>query len=387
MTTAPGIAPRLLAWFDRHARDLPWRREPTAYRTLVSELMLQQTVVATVVPYFQRFVARWPDVTALGAAREDDVLAMWSGLGYYARARNLHRAARAVVERHGGALPADEDALASLPGVGPYTAAAVAAIAFGRRTFALDGNAARVVARLAGVEAPIDRPATRAQLRALGEAWVPLDRPGAFAEAVMELGATVCTPRAPDCPRCPVAESCQARALARTAEIPVRSPRRARLVVRVACARIYRGGRVLLVKQRTGLLAGTWGLPAGELPESDAGDGAGEVLVPVLRRLGVRPQPLTPAGDVRHVFTHRDVTATVFDLIQAPDRPGRGVRPRRATNEGARWVSPSELPTLAVSSFLRKLLAVPAAARPEGPAPSPRRRARRSKGDKRLESP
>jgi len=384
-----GIAPRLLAWFDGHARDLPWRREPSPYRTLVSELMLQQTVVATVVPYFQRFVARWPEVAALAAAREDDVLAMWSGLGYYARARNLHRAARAVVERHGGALPADEQALAELPGVGPYTAAAVAAIAFGRRTFALDGNAARVVARLAGVAAPIDRPATRAQLRVLGQDWVPPDRPGTFAEAVMELGATVCTPRSPECARCPVAAGCQARATARTAEIPARSPRRARRVLRVACARIFREGRVLLVKQRTGLLAGTWGLPASELPPDEAS--AGQVLVPALRRLGVEPRRLTPAGDVRHVFTHRDVTATVFDTTPATERPRReAATARHATDDGARWVSPHELKALAVSSFLRKLLEVPAAHPPEGSPPSrrPRRgRTRGSKGDKRPESP
>ncbi|HEY8926916.1 MAG TPA: A/G-specific adenine glycosylase, partial [Polyangia bacterium] len=328
------IAPRLLAWFDGHARDLPWRRDPSPYRTLVSELMLQQTVVATVIPYFQRFVARWPEVTALAAAGEDDVLAMWSGLGYYSRARNLHRAARAVVERHGGALPTDEEALAELPGVGPYTAAAVAAIAFGRRTFALDGNAARVVARVAGVAAPIDLPATRTHLRVLGQAWVPRDRPGAFAEAVMELGATVCTPRAPDCARCPVAAGCVARATGRTAEIPARSPRRAKRVVRVACARIFREGRVLLVKQRAGLLAGTWGLPARELQPGDGG--AAEVLVPALRQLGVEPRDLVPAGDVRHVFTHRDVTATVLDTTAATDRPSRRASARPAADDGVR---------------------------------------------------
>ncbi|HVZ72247.1 MAG TPA: A/G-specific adenine glycosylase, partial [Polyangia bacterium] len=200
MTEAPlGLARPLLRWYDGAKRDLPWRREASPWRTLVSEYMAQQTVLATVIPYFERFVARFPDAAALAAADEDEVTALWSGLGYYRRARNLHAAARAVVERHGGALPDTEAALRELPGIGPYTAAAVAAIGFDARAFALDGNGARVFARLFDVHHSIDRPATRVALHARGLAEVPARRAGDFNQAVMELGATVCTPRAPRC--------------------------------------------------------------------------------------------------------------------------------------------------------------------------------------------
>lgn len=314
-------------------------------------MMLQQTVVATVVPYFERFVARWPDVAALAEAREDDVLAVWSGLGYYARARNLHRAARTVIERHGGALPADEMALRALPGVGPYTAAAVAAIAFGRRTFALDGNAARVVARLCGVKEPIDQPATRVRLRAIGETWVPAHRPGAFAEAVMELGATVCTPRSPACADCPVRAACRAHEAGWIGDIPARTPRRPKRLIRLACARVHRDGKVLLVRRHTGLLAGMWSLPG-----SDASAAIAEgptTLTATLRALGVTPRQVREVGELRHVFTHRDVTATVFDVTPArvAVTPGSG--------EDTRWVDPKDLSAMAVSSFLRKLLSLP----------------------------
>ena len=230
---APGrVARPLLDWYAAHRRDLPWRRTPSPYWTLVSEFMLQQTVVAAAIPYFERFVVRLPDLRALAAASENEVLALWSGLGYYARGRNLHRTARAVVDRHGGELPTDEAALLELPGVGPYTAAAIAAIAFGRRTFALDGNAARVVARLAGITAPIDSSTTRERLRVVGQTWVPRLRAGDFAQAVMELGATVCVPRKPDCSVCPLVAVCVARRRNLVASIPVKKSRPQKQVVR-----------------------------------------------------------------------------------------------------------------------------------------------------------
>ncbi|MEO5769575.1 MAG: A/G-specific adenine glycosylase [Polyangia bacterium] len=352
------IAPArpLLAWYDRRQRDLPWRREVSAYRTLVSEFMLQQTVVAAAVPFFERFVARFPDLAALAAASEDEVLTLWSGLGYYARARNLHRAARAVVEQHGGQLPRDEHLLRALPGVGPYTAAAVAAIAFGRRTFALDGNAARVVARLSMETAAVAQPATRDRLRATGLTWVPSRRPGDFAQAVMELGATLCTPRAPDCPVCPLRELCAARAQGQTAAIPRKAVRAVKRLVRLASVRLRHRDRVLLVRRADGLLAGTWMLPSAPVEDGDA---AIIVARGALRGLGIRPLRLTMVGSVRHLFTHRDVTAEVFEMAVVGPSANRA-RPLvpAAAPEEARWVKEGGLHEIALSSFVRKQLAL-----------------------------
>ena len=329
-----------MRWYDREQRDLPWRRRPGAYGTLVSEFMLQQTVVATVIPYFERFLARFPDFAALAAAPEEEVLALWSGLGYYARARNLHRAARAIAA---DGLPRDEAGLRTLPGVGPYTAAVLAAIVHGQRTFALDGNAARVVARLFADARPIDVPAVRLALRAHGETLVPAQRPGDFAQAVMELGATVCTP-APRCGDCPVSQFCQAHAQGRAAELPVRTPRAAKKVVQIACVAVERRGRVLLVKRPPGtLLAGTWSLPWAEAVQ---GEGNDKTCTRALTELGLTPSgDVAEAGTVRHIFTHRDLTARVLRST-ATGTPHRD----------ARWVSPAELADLGLSSFTRKTL-------------------------------
>ncbi len=382
------IAPQLLAWFDRHARDLPWRRRTSPYRTLVSELMLQQTVVATVVPYFEAFVARWPELAALARAQEDEVLTAWSGLGYYSRARNLHRAARAVIERHEGELPDDEEALRALPGIGPYTAAAIAAIAFGKRTFALDGNAARVVARLGGVRDAIDEPATLARLRALGKGAVPQRRAGAFAEAVMELGATVCTPRAPRCDHCPVAAACEARRAGTVSAIPVKSPPRPKRAVRVVSARARQGDRVLLVRRRRGLLAGTWGLPTIERPRAEAAKraaGGATLALSALRSAGVSARAATFAGEVRHVFTHRDLVAEVYDVALANVATISGPRASPEVDPDICWATDADLETLAVSSLLEKLLAVEVAPGGERRPPKPRRAP--SKRDKAARAP
>jgi A/G-specific adenine glycosylase len=331
----------LLRWYDATKRDLPWRRNPSPYKTLVSELMLQQTTVATVIPYFERFLARFPTLASLAAADEEEVTALWSGLGYYARARNLRRAAIAAVTENGGALPRAEAELRALPGLGPYTAAAVAAIAYGVPTFALDGNGARVMARLRGVSDSIDAPATRARLRAAGQEEVPAERPGDFTQAVMELGATICTPRRPRCGECPVRKACSALASGKVEEIPRRSRKPARPVVRVACACVTDGARVLMVKRGEGLLAGTWSLPE-EVVTSGAPRAVAQRLAAAA---GARAAKVDHRGAVRHVFTHRDVTAEVFRVEVA--RAGRSRQDRR-------WIAIEGLGALGVSTFTRK---------------------------------
>src|SRR5437016_8074504 len=215
----------LLAWYDRHRRTLPWRAPPGTradpYRVWLSEIMLQQTTVATVRPYFDRFMARWPDITALAAASLDEVLHLWQGLGYYARARNLYACARVVVERHGGQFPDDPRRLRALPGIGDYTAAAIAAIAFDHQSAAVDGNVERVMARLFAIEEPLPR--AKPKLRALTTALVPERRAGDFAQALMDLGAVLCTPRRPRCVLCPWRSDCAAAAAGLQERLPARA--------------------------------------------------------------------------------------------------------------------------------------------------------------------
>ncbi len=376
---AAAVSAALLGWYGRAQRDLPWRREPSPYKTLVSELMLQQTGVSVVIPYFHRWLARFPDLATLAAAPEGEVTAAWSGLGYYARARNLQRAARAVVAEHGGVLPSDEAALRALPGVGPYTAAAIAAIAFGRRAFALDGNAVRVVARLCGVEAPVNTPDMRARLAAAGLAWVPSRGSGDFVQAVMELGAMVCRPRTPDCGGCPVAHLCHAARRGRAEAIPVKTARAPRVGVRWAALRAWSRGDVALGLRTTGLLAGTFLPPVVAVPAEGArqdvdvdddddddddglgagvGAGAGRVAgtpaTPAWGALLAAPHAPAPrfVATIRHVLTHRDLTVDLFECEVARRSVLGGAPPG-----GWRWVSPLDAGGLALSSLGRKLLA------------------------------
>ncbi|HSJ24688.1 MAG TPA: A/G-specific adenine glycosylase [Longimicrobiales bacterium] len=308
------IRERLLTFYDVSARDLPWRGRGDAYAIWVSEVMAQQTRIDTVIPYWHRWMTRFPDVDALADAPVDDVLKQWEGLGYYSRARNLHRAAQLVRERHAGRVPSDPDALRALPGVGDYTAGAVASMAYGRRAPAVDGNVRRVLARLLDEPAP-----SPARLREVAARLVPADRPGDFNQALMELGSQVCTPRAPACAACPISVPCAARAAGTQLDRPARRSVKAVPEYDVATL-ILRGpdGRVLLVRRpETGLLAGMWTFPGEELA---AGETAADASRRVARRLGVRTRRSpTPIGAVRHEFSHRrehylcvllDVTAT-----------------------------------------------------------------------------
>ncbi len=295
------ISPALLAWYDMHARALPWRSPPGTpppdpYRVWLSEIMLQQTGTLVVARYFERFVALWPTVAALAAADDADVLREWAGLGYYARARNLIACARIVAAQ--GGFPDTEPELRRLPGIGAYTAAAVAAIAFGARAVVVDGNVERVVARLFAVDAPL--PGAKPTLYAAAGAITPATRAGDHAQAMMDLGATVCTPRAPDCARCPLARACQGRATADPARFPVK-PRRAAKPVRHGTAYwLEVAGAVLLVRRPpSGLLGGMLALPGDAWDGTDAPPSAGD---------------WQHVGIVRHVFTHFDLRLRVFAL-------------------------------------------------------------------------
>lgn len=286
----------LLEWYDRHARTLPWRAPPgnpppDPYRVWLSEVMLQQTTAAAVGPYFRRFIERWPDVRALAAEDDAEVMAAWAGLGYYARARNLLACARDVAAR-GGVFPDSEEGLRTLPGLGSYTAAAVAAIAFGRRAVVVDANVERVVSRLFAIAEPL--PGSRAVIRAAADGITPEERPGDFAQAMMDLGATICTPRAPRCMLCPLSPQCAAHRSGQAGSFPVKAVRKAKPERRGRAFWIERNGAVWLVRRTgSGMLGGMRALP--DDGWSARRDGAGEApFVGDWRAAGV----------VRHVFTH-----------------------------------------------------------------------------------
>ena len=296
------VSPALLEWYDRQARTFPWRSPPGSappsdgswpYRVWLSEVMLQQTTTAHAAPYFEKFVARWPTVEALAAAPEAEVMAEWAGLGYYSRARNLIACARAVAAR--GGFPDREDELRKLPGLGPYTAAAIVAIAFGRRAVAIDANVERVVARLFAIDEPV--PGAKTAIRAAAEAITPLERAGDFAQAMMDLGATVCTARNPKCLLCPLSRQCRALAEGRQAELPVKAAKRARPTRQGTAFWIERDGAVWLVRRAAkGMLGGMRGLP--DDGWSARRDGSGDAPIPGMWRAG---------GVVRHGFTHFDL--------------------------------------------------------------------------------
>lgn len=257
------FAERVLDWFARHGRhDLPWQHPATPYRVWVSEVMLQQTQVATVIPYFERFTARFPDVAALAAAGVDEVLHLWSGLGYYARARNLHRAAQQIVERHGGEFPATIEQVEALPGVGRSTAGAILSLSGGQRHAILDGNVKRVLARFEAVEGWPGETATLRRLWRLAERYTPPERVRAYNQAMMDLGATLCTRSRPRCPECPVRDGCPAALTGRQAEFPRPRPRKHLPVREVRMLLLVDAGRVLLQRRPpTGVWGGLWGLP------------------------------------------------------------------------------------------------------------------------------
>lgn len=341
----PAIAPPLLKWYDRHRRVLPWRalpgQTPDPYAVWLSEVMLQQTTVPVVGPYYHKFLARWPTVEKLAKASQDDVLAAWAGLGYYSRARNLHACARAVVERHAGVFPPTEAELLSLPGIGPYTAAAITAIAFDKPANVVDGNVERVMSRVFAVAKPL--PASKPALKALAAQLVPARRAGDYAQALMDLGATICTPRSPDCPACPLQALCAASAAGNPAQYPRRLRKKARPVRRALVLALHDGKGRLWMRQRPdkGLLASMIEFPSGPWQEEALS------LPATLREYGKALPP--PARwrvletGVKHVFTHFELQLAIACAKAA--QPPAGL-----------WLTPAEARKMALPSLMSKIL-------------------------------
>ncbi|QAU48554.1 A/G-specific adenine glycosylase [Bradyrhizobium guangzhouense] len=347
VTTLSSRPTLLLAWYDRHRRRLPWRAAPgetsDPYRVWLSEIMLQQTTVKAVGPYFEKFVARWSDVTALGDASLDDVLRMWAGLGYYSRARNLHACAVAVTREHGGAFPDTEEGLRALPGIGPYTAAAIAAIAFDRHTMPVDGNIERVVSRLYAVEEEL--PQAKPTIQQMATTLLANARAGDSAQALMDLGASICTPKKPACSLCPLNEDCVARALGTQETFPRKAPKKSGTLRRGAAFVVTRGDE-LLVRSRPekGLLGGMT-----EVPGSDwlAGqeDATAKQQAPDIKGLSRWQRKV---GAVTHVFTHFPLELVVYTAK---------AEARTRAPSGMRWVPIATLADEALPNLMRKVIA------------------------------
>jgi len=340
---APRSLPGLLAWYRHHRRSLPWRRSRDPYRVWVAEVMLQQTTVKTVLPYYERFLARFPDVHALAVAPETDVVAAWSGLGYYHRARNLHRASRHLVERHAGRFPRTLLAALAIPGVGLYTASAILSIAHDQPLAVVDGNVRRVLARVFALRGPEWR--SDAPFYNLASDLLDPAAPGDWNQALMELGATICTPRRPACPACPLRAQCAARRSGQQEELPEARARRKPIDVTVAVALVQRQGQFLLVRRAEGrLLSAMWELPQTTLESHGLPDLATELR----ERHALEVAPGQLLATARHTITHRRIRVEVYAARLR----------RRPAEDPARfvWATPAGLRSLPVSSMTYKIL-------------------------------
>jgi len=341
----------LLDWYDRHRRVLPWRAPPgrrsDPYRVWLSEIMLQQTTVKAVGPYYARFLALWPNVHALASAPLDDVLKAWAGLGYYARARNLHACARAVVERHHGRFPDSEAELRTLPGIGAYTAAAIAAIAFDARATPVDGNIERVIARLYAIDAPL--PVAKPEIFHLASALTPARRAGDFAQAMMDLGATICSPRRPACALCPWNQSCMAHARGDTETLPRCLPKREGTLRRGAAFVVRRADGFLLVRTRPakGLLGGMTEVPTTQWLE-DFDEGSALAGAPRFSTRGKSAAWRRVPGMVRHTFTHFPLELEVYMA---------GLPVNTQAPAGMRWIALADIGGEALPTLMRKVVA------------------------------
>jgi A/G-specific adenine glycosylase len=343
------LAKKLLAWYDRSKRDLPWRRTNDAYQLWVSETMLQQTQVETVIPYYERFLKRWPTVQALAAAPLDDVLKMWEGLGYYARARNLRKGAQYVVRELGGQLPHDVVSLRKIPGIGRYTAGALASVAFNQDEPTVDGNIRRVLCRLFAVRDDPRKAAVQERLWQHARDILPHGRAGDFNQALMELGASLCSPRKPQCWLCPVRDECQALALGIQDQLPIKVAKKATPHYTWGVGVIWKRGRVLIAqRQADGLLGGLWEFVNGKVERGEALPMACKRIVK--KTLGVTVKVREPLTIVTHAFSHFKVTLHVFSCDYV-----RGI-PQVKGVARVRWTWLSELEKFAWSAAQRKIV-------------------------------
>lgn len=346
----PATVERLLDWYDAERRDLPWRTaegaRPDAYRIWLSEIMLQQTTVKAVIPYYRDFLRRWPTVKKLAAAERDEILAAWAGLGYYTRARNLHKCAIVVATEHKGRFPRSEKALVKLPGIGPYTAAAIAAIAFGEKTAPVDGNIERVVSRLFALQLPL--PAAKPEIKRFAQTLVPADRPGDFAQALMDLGAGICTPKRPSCLTCPLQRDCHASAKGIAEELPRKLARAERPVRHGHAFVVLREDGQILMRRRpdAGLLGGMLEIPSTEWNSHKITTATAQRTAPVSAEWWPVP------GTVIHTFTHFRLELYVhLSIVPVDASPNLWAQPERC-----RWVSRRKLDSEAVPSLMRKII-------------------------------
>lgn len=363
----------LLAWYDAHKRTMPWRDEVSAYRTVVSEVMLQQTQVSVVVDYFTRWMARFPTVDALAAAPIDDVLSLWSGLGYYRRAHNLHALAQAVMQQHGGQFPTDFEQILALPGVGRYTAGAVASIALGQKKPLVDGNVARVLCRMLAIEGDPTSGDVQKKLWEVAEALVDEARPGDFNQGLMELGATLCTKAQPRCSACPWANSCEAKTQGRQAELPQPKKKPKRQQVEAVCLWLEthadQGRQVLLVQRPLkGLWSGLWELPTLELARGPVGERRAEVLsakakaqVEALAKdqLGLAGldtlPPLRPQSVIEQTLTHLDWLLVPWQGTLPPGQAPPQVALAQTDYIAWRWCTWDTIPDMGLSRLTRRV--------------------------------
>ena len=343
MHSTPDFSARLVKWHERHGRhDLPWQRTRDPYRVWLSEIMLQQTQVATVIPYYQRFLERFPDLATLAAAPVSEVMALWSGLGYYARARNAHACAKAVMREHGGSFPREASLIGRLPGIGPSTANAIAAFCFGASTVILDGNVKRVLCRHFGLSGYPGKPAVEKELWRLAETLAPPRATGTYNQAQMDLGATVCTRAKPRCNACPLAETCVALRQGTVGQLPEGRPRRVLPSRETAVLLLIDAGRVLLHhRPPSGIWGGLWSLP--ELPHE------ADPIVYAATVLGCEVDSFLALTPVQHAFTH-------FRLTLQPLLGHARLLPQVAEADGERWLARPELAAAALPAPIRKLL-------------------------------